>query len=102
MNAARTNLGIATIYYQNFKSNALYFYGVNSQTFFKTYLSEFGFNKQLNKVSTKKLLANQLMKITKGGAVTYVGKIWRASTLLIFMSGWNIANQRDPQYEWRD
>jgi len=37
------------------------------------------------------------MKITKGGAVTYVGKIWRASTFLIFMSCWNIANQRDPQ-----
>lgn len=85
MNAARTNLGIATEYYQNFKSNALYFYGVNSQTLFKTYLSEFGFNKQLNKV-TKKLVATQLMKITKGGAVTYVGKIWRASTFLIFMS----------------
>gem|GEM_PF-1466343 len=55
MNAARTNLGIATEYYQNFRTNALYFYGVNSQTFFKTYLSEFGFNKQLNKVSTKKI-----------------------------------------------
>lgn len=84
MNAARTNLGIATEYYQNFKSNAPYFHGVNSQTFFKTYLSEFGFNKQLNNVSTKKISSKSTNENHERWRCNICGKNMESEYLLNF------------------
>lgn len=42
------------------------------------------------------------MKITKSGAVSYVGRTWRASTFLIFISCWNTVIQGELRWEWLD
>jgi hypothetical protein len=83
VDAEKTNFGIATEYYQNFKSNALYVYGVNSKTL-KLNCQSFVLTIIEFKVSTKKSVAKQANKNHKIWRCNYCGKNMESEYILNF------------------